>query len=88
MGSRSKNYFEDSFDRLKEFKTKTGTTFTPNETSVKEVLEEAEDPGFVDFVEKCLKWKSDDRMTADEALNHPWLQDVAKKSSQAEGKRK
>jgi len=87
MGTRSKNYFEDGLDKLKEFKSKTGVTFQPNETSVKEILEEAADPGFVDFVEKCLKWKPEDRMNADEALNHPWLQDVAKKSTaQAEKK--
>ena len=89
MATRSKVFFEDSYDKLKSFKTKNGTTFTPKQTNIDEILVEAEDEGFIDFVSKLLVWKPEDRMTPDEAINHPWLADVAKKSTvtnQAENK--
>jgi len=28
---------------------------------------------FVDFLDKCLEWKPDKRMTPDEAFKHPWI---------------
>lgn len=30
-------------------------------------------PKFVDFVLKALAWDPEERMTAEEALNHPWI---------------
>jgi dual specificity tyrosine-phosphorylation-regulated kinase 2/3/4 len=30
-------------------------------------------PAFLDFVEKCLTWDPDARMTPEEALEHPWV---------------
>lgn len=34
------------------------------------------DPGFVDLLEGCLRWDPAERMTPQEAMNHPWLADV------------
>lgn len=34
------------------------------------------DPGFVDLLEGCLRWDPAERMTPQEAMNHPWLVDV------------
>jgi len=31
------------------------------------------DPAFVDFLRRCLRWNPADRMTAVEALEHPWV---------------
>jgi dual specificity tyrosine-phosphorylation-regulated kinase 2/3/4 len=28
---------------------------------------------FVDFMDKCLEWKPDKRLTPDEAFKHPWI---------------
>jgi len=28
---------------------------------------------FVDFLDKCLEWKPEKRMTPDEAFKHPWI---------------
>ena len=28
---------------------------------------------FVDFIDKCLEWKPDKRMTPDEAFHHSWI---------------
>ena len=32
-----------------------------------------EDPDFNDFVEKCLDWNPDTRLTPDDALKHIWV---------------
>eukprot|EP01057_Protomagalhaensia_wolfi_P005964 Protomagalhaensia_wolfi_Nauph_80__5963@NODE_7_length_6263_cov_54_814267_g5_i0_p1_GENE_NODE_7_length_6263_cov_54_814267_g5_i0NODE_7_length_6263_cov_54_814267_g5_i0_p1_ORF_typecomplete_len417_score39_07Pkinase/PF00069_25/1_8e64Pkinase_Tyr/PF07714_17/8_5e39Pkinase_fungal/PF17667_1/1_2e05Kinaselike/PF14531_6/2_5Kinaselike/PF14531_6/0_01Kdo/PF06293_14/3_9e05Haspin_kinase/PF12330_8/0_19Haspin_kinase/PF12330_8/4_2APH/PF01636_23/2_8APH/PF01636_23/33WaaY/PF06176_11/0_26_NODE_7_length_6263_cov_54_814267_g len=34
------------------------------------------DPRILDFVERCLRYKPSERMTAEEALAHPWLANV------------
>jgi serine/threonine protein kinase len=43
---------------------------------------------FVDFIDKCLEWKPDKRMTPDDAFRHPWIKNCIKelksKMSQAE----
>jgi serine/threonine protein kinase len=31
------------------------------------------DPGFVDLLECCLRWDPAERMTPEEAMNHPWV---------------
>jgi serine/threonine protein kinase len=28
---------------------------------------------FVDFIDKCLEWKPDKRMTPEQAFRHPWI---------------
>jgi serine/threonine protein kinase len=37
------------------------------------VLSLEDDPEFADFLEKCLEINPEKRITAAEALNHPWL---------------
>jgi dual specificity tyrosine-phosphorylation-regulated kinase 2/3/4 len=32
-----------------------------------------EDPDFLDFVEKCLDWNPETRLTPDDALRHVWV---------------
>jgi dual specificity tyrosine-phosphorylation-regulated kinase 2/3/4 len=32
-----------------------------------------EDPEFTEFVQKCLEWNPNERMTPDEALKHVWI---------------
>lgn len=32
-----------------------------------------EDPDFLDFVERCLDWNPDVRMSPDDALRHVWI---------------
>ncbi len=32
-----------------------------------------EDMDFIDFIEKCLIWDPEKRMTPDEALKHVWV---------------
>ena len=28
---------------------------------------------FVDFINQCLEWKTDKRMTPEDAFRHPWI---------------
>jgi dual specificity tyrosine-phosphorylation-regulated kinase 2/3/4 len=44
------------------------------------------DPGFVDLLEGCLRWDPAERMTPEEAMNHPWMAE-AREQQQAVGYR-
>ena len=44
------------------------------------------DPGFVDLLEGCLRWDPAERMTPEEAMNHPWMAE-AREQQQAGGYR-
>lgn len=34
------------------------------------------DPMFIDFIQRCLTWDPTERMTPEEAMNHPWIQHI------------
>lgn len=42
-------------------------------TKVLDDVLESEDASFVDFIEKCLEWDPNKRMTPDQAIRHPWI---------------
>ncbi len=44
--------------------------------SSEENLDGKEKEAFLEFVRYMLRWKPEDRMTAKELLDHPWLRDV------------
>lgn len=31
------------------------------------------DPDFVDFIDKCVEWKTDNRLTPEAAFQHPFI---------------
>ncbi|CDW81753.1 dual specificity tyrosine-phosphorylation-regulated kinase 4 [Stylonychia lemnae] len=73
--SRSKVFFENDYSdfkfdgcKVKSFKHK----------DLKAVLNQ-DDDDLIDFVSKCFEWDPNSRMTADDALNHPWLEETIKK---------
>jgi dual specificity tyrosine-phosphorylation-regulated kinase 2/3/4 len=68
-GSRRKNEFFDSHMNL--VKTK-GVIRRPFSVSLSRVIR-SNDPLLIDFLTKCLKWDSEVRLTALQALEHPWL---------------
>ncbi|CAG9330865.1 unnamed protein product [Blepharisma stoltei] len=39
------------------------------------------DPEFLSFIQRCLDWNPDTRMTPQEALSHPWMIEVEKPKS-------
>ncbi|OMJ92590.1 hypothetical protein SteCoe_4600 [Stentor coeruleus] len=58
-------------DRQGKLKVKT----VPNSKSLNTVLQDF-DNDTKSFVEACLKWQPEQRMTADQALAHPWISNV------------
>lgn len=46
----------------------------PGSKSLWSVLR-CQDPVFVDFLEKCLRWDPAERLTPEQAMAHPWMQD-------------
>ena len=42
-------------------------------TKVLEDILECSDNSFVNFVERCLEWDPEKRMTPDEAIRHQWI---------------
>jgi len=55
--------------------TKKGFARRPYRKSIKKtlLLETPEHDVFHDFLTRLLQWEPTDRMTAEEALNHPWI---------------
>lgn len=35
----------------------------------------SEDETFVDFIDKCLEWKPDKRISPEEAFQHEWIKE-------------
>jgi len=42
-------------------------------TKVLEDILECSDQSFVNFVERCLEWDPEKRMSPDEAIRHQWI---------------
>ncbi|KAG1445555.1 hypothetical protein G6F56_009872 [Rhizopus delemar] len=56
----------------------TGRPLFPGEKALKRSNNDAFDRDFADFISKCLTWEPSERMTPEQAFNHPWLK-AAKK---------
>ena len=37
------------------------------------MMQAEESPDFVDFINCCLEWKPDKRMSPEDAFRHPWI---------------
>jgi len=42
-------------------------------TKVMEDVLECQDASFVNFVERCLEWDPEKRLTPDDAIRHQWI---------------
>ncbi|KAH7085434.1 kinase domain-containing protein [Paraphoma chrysanthemicola] len=71
-GSRSKEFFDDEGKWIADTPSPEGLTLESSE----ENLDGKEKEAFLEFVRYMLRWKPEDRMTAKELLDHPWLRDV------------
>ncbi|CAG9461229.1 unnamed protein product [Pedinophyceae sp. YPF-701] len=81
-GSRRRHFF-DSARQPRIVPNSRGRVRQPGNKSLKGVLG-GSDAGFIDFVRRCLTWDPEERLTPDEALNHPWiLQDRAPRQAVA-----
>lgn len=71
MASRRKVFFDDDYRPLQNPNSK-GRVRLPNAKSLVKMMK-SEDDLFVDFVDQCLEWKPDKRMTPEQAFQHPWI---------------
>lgn len=69
-GSRKKYFFNESGKPLPNPKRRRRRI---GSSSIKAAIK-TQDEQLIDFISKCLVWVPEQRMTAREALNHPWLQ--------------
>jgi len=66
MASRRKVFFDDDYRPLQNPNSK-GRIRLPNAKSLPKMMK-SEDDLFVDFVDQCLEWKPDKRMTPEQAF--------------------
>ncbi|KAF6266252.1 kinase-like domain-containing protein [Scenedesmus sp. NREL 46B-D3] len=71
--SRRKIFFDSSGNPTIVANSR-GKVRNPGSKSLWSVLR-CQDPGFVDFMEKCLRWDPAERLTPEQAMAHPWMQD-------------
>jgi len=68
------------FDAI-NYKTKNGFQRVPYRKSVKQILK-TNNKDFLDFMTKILLWNGEKRLTAVQAMKHPWLATYAEKRFQ------
>ena len=68
--ARKLNFFDKFGMPLPSFDSK-GHMRILGSNSLKKMITESEE--FLDFVEKCLKWDPEERLTPEQALKHGWL---------------
>jgi dual specificity tyrosine-phosphorylation-regulated kinase 2/3/4 len=87
--SARKKLFFDSNGRPKAIVSSKGKRRRPSTKTLAHTLNCGDD-SFVDFITKCMRWSPDARMTPEEALQHPFIDDVvprvAERRSSAQGK--
>lgn len=70
--SQHKHKFFDKLSNPIIFQNKQGEKKIPGRKSIRKTLG-CEDDKFLDFVEKCLHWDPEIRLTPDDALRHEWI---------------
>ncbi|KAI8096369.1 kinase-like domain-containing protein [Halteromyces radiatus] len=78
--SRRKLFF-DAHNRPRPVINSRGKQRLPNAKSLASVLRcHHQEPLFLDFIEQCLQWDPDHRLTPYDALQHPWFTSSSKPS--------
>jgi dual specificity tyrosine-phosphorylation-regulated kinase 2/3/4 len=87
--SARKKLFFDSNGKPKPVVSSKGKRRRPSTKTLAQALNCGDD-AFVDFIAKCMRWSPDARITPEEALQHPFIDDVVPKvlerHSSAQGK--
>ena len=74
--SRRRIFFDDDWSPKLPPNSR-GRVRKPNDKDLAEMMQ-SEDPLFVDFVDKCLEWRVEDRMTPEMAIRHQWIKNGLK----------
>ena len=73
LASRRKVFFNDDYQPIGGPNSK-GKLRQINGKKLSNLMQASEETyDFVDFLDKCLEWKPEKRMTPDEAFKHPWI---------------
>lgn len=73
IASRRKVFFDDDYRPLQQPNSK-GKLRHINSKNLSHMMQADENQGdFVDFINHCLEWKPDKRMTPEDAFRHPWI---------------
>ena len=73
LASRRKQFFDDDYHPLENPNSK-GRVRYPNVKNLGKMMK-TEDREFIDFIDKCLEWKDDKRLTPQQAFAHPWIRE-------------
>uniref|UniRef100_A0A7M5VBA8 dual-specificity kinase n=1 Tax=Clytia hemisphaerica TaxID=252671 RepID=A0A7M5VBA8_9CNID len=72
--AQRRRVFFDSKGVPRNFTNSKGKKRRPSSKDLGQVLK-TNDPLFLDFIRRCLEWDPVKRMTPDEAIQHPWIQE-------------
>jgi len=77
VSTRKKHFFDRSGDIIITENSR-GKKHHPGSKPLHYILQ-TKDPKFLDFVEKCLEWNPEKRMSPSEAMRHDWISDALAK---------
>lgn len=73
IASRRKVFFDDDYRPLQQPNSK-GKVRQINSKHLAQMMQcDDAQSDFVDFINQCLEWKPDKRMTPEDAFRHPWI---------------
>ncbi|XP_029921716.1 dual specificity tyrosine-phosphorylation-regulated kinase 4-like [Myripristis murdjan] len=72
-GARLLERFYDSQGFLKKIVNNNGAVRQPGSKNLASLLKTT-DANFLDFIQRCLRFKPEERMTPEEAMQHAWIQ--------------
>lgn len=73
IASRRKVFFDDDYRPIQAPNSK-GKLRHINSKNLAQMMQcEDTQTDFVDFIDKCLEWKPEKRMTPEDAFRHPWI---------------
>ena len=70
--TRKNLFFDDKTGEPTLVKDSNGLVIEPGKKNLREVMKKV-DETFFDFIEKCLVWDPEKRLTPTEALGHKWI---------------
>ena len=73
VATRRKVFFDDDYRQLQTPNSK-GKLRTVSSKSLQGMMQaEPNQADFVDFIDKCIEWKPEKRMSPLDAFDHPWI---------------
>lgn len=82
VASRRKVFFDDDYRPIVTPNSR-GKIRSINSKHLKTMMQTEENQAeFVDFIDRCLEWKPDKRMTPEEGFRHPWIKSCIKELSE------